>query len=402
MKPFEKLISFEQALDIITERIEPLSQTEFVPLDFALGRVSAANIIARYNTPSFNRAAVDGYAVKASDTAGATAKHPVFLKLADTIYAGQTAASEKLAGGECMYIMTGAMMPAGADGVVMVEQTTRNDREVQVFKPVNKWDHIGHKGEDITRGEVITKLNDFITPGMIGVLASQGFKKVSVFARPKVAVMPTGEEVVEVGRRLKPGELYDINSHTLAALVRESGGEPMRLPITGDNLEDIQASFSRALVCDILVTSGGSSMGEKDLIVNVLEEWGRVFFHGVNIKPGKPTTFAVVRDKPVFGMPGYPTSCLLNAYLFLAPAIRKMAHLPEKPILSVEAKLGESARGGSGRRRYQTVKISDNVAYPVFKESGAITGMAHAQGFIIIPEGVDYLEKGTKVRVTYF
>jgi molybdopterin molybdotransferase len=402
MKPFEKLISFEEAVNTITEHIEPISQTEFVSLDAALGRVSAADIIARYNTPSFNRAAVDGYAVKAADTAGATAKHPVFLKLVDTIYAGHTAASGKLASGECMYIMTGAMMPAGADGVVMVEQTARNAREVRFFKPVNKGDHIGLKGEDITRGEVITKLNDFITPGMIGVLASQGFKKVSVFARPKVAVMPTGEEVVEVGRRLKPGELYDINSHTLAALVRESGGEPVRLPITGDNLEDIQASFSRALVCDILVTSGGSSMGEKDLIVNVLEEWGRVFFHGVNIKPGKPTTFAVVRDKPVFGMPGYPTSCLLNAYLFLAPAIRKMAHLSEKPILSVEATLSERARGGSGRRRYQTVKLSDNVAYPVFKESGAITGMAQAQGFIIIPEGADYLEKGSKVIVTCF
>jgi molybdenum cofactor synthesis domain-containing protein len=402
MKPFEKLISFEEALNTITEHIKPISQTEFVSLDAALGRVSADDIVARYNTPAFNRAAVDGYAVKAADTAGATTEHPVILKLADTLYAGRTAAGGKLVSGECMYIMTGAMMPAGADGVVMVEQTARNAREVRFFNPINKGDHIGRKGEDITRGEVITKLNDFIAPGMIGVLASQGFKKVSVFARPKVAVMPTGEEVVEVGRRLKPGELYDINSHTLAALVRESGGEPVRLPITGDNIEDIKSSFSRALACDILVTSGGSSMGEKDLIVNVLEEWGRVFFHGVNIKPGKPTTFAVVQEKPVFGMPGYPTSCLLNAYLFLGPAIRKMARLPEKPALSVEAKLGESAKGGSGRMRFQTVSISDNIAYPVFKESGAITGMARAQGFIIIPGGVDYLKKGSKVRVNYF
>jgi molybdenum cofactor synthesis domain-containing protein len=213
--------------------------------------------------------------------------------------------------------------------------------------------------------------------------------------------MPTGEEIIDVGKRLKRGQLYDINSHTLAAVIRGSGGEPVALPITGDSLEDIRASLAAALCSDMVVTSGGSSMGEKDLIINVLEECGQVLFHGIRIKPGKPTTFAVVGGKPVLGMPGYPTSCLLNAHLLLGPSVRKMARLPPRRGLTATAFLAGRVSAGSGRQRFQTVAIEGDVARPIFKESGAITGTAKADGFIVVPEDT-VLEQGHEVVINFF
>ncbi len=171
--------------------------------------------------------------------------------------------------------------------------------------------------------------------------------------------------------------------------------------VTGDTLESIKSSIKGALSADMIVTSGGSSMGEKDLIINVLEEWGQVFFHGVKIKPGKPTTFAVVKNKAVLGLPGYPTSCLLNAYLLLAPAIRKMGRLPLKSALTARAVLAERVAAGPDRVRFQTVRLESGKADPVFKESGAITGMAYADGYIVIQEGC-VLEKGAEVEVFLF
>jgi molybdopterin molybdotransferase len=240
-----------------------------------------------------------------------------------------------------------------------------------------------------------------LNPGKIGVLASQGLCRVLVFEKPIVAIMPTGEEVVEIGGRLKTGQLYDINSHTLAAVVRENGGIPKACNITGDTIEAIKSSIEAALEADMLVTSGGSSMGEKDLIINVLEEWGEVFFHGIKVKPGKPTTFAVVKNKPVLGMPGYPTSCLINAYLLLGPAIRKMGHMPHKHNLNARATLGERVVCSRDRMRFQTVKMENGMAYPIIKESGAITGTAYADGYVVVPEGKS-MEKGSEVTVTFF
>jgi molybdenum cofactor synthesis domain-containing protein len=213
--------------------------------------------------------------------------------------------------------------------------------------------------------------------------------------------MPTGEEVVEVGGRLKPGQLYDINSHTLAAVVRENGGVPLTFKITGDTIESIKNSIKTALEADFLVASGGSSMGEKDLIINVLEEWGQVYFHGIKVKPGKPTTFAVVKNKPFLGMPGYPTSCLINAYLLLGPAVRKMGHMPLKSDVQIQSTLYDRLIGSPDRMRFQTVKVISGNAKPIMKESGAITGMAYADGYVVVPQG-NVMEKGSAVTVNFF
>jgi molybdenum cofactor synthesis domain-containing protein len=402
MKPFGNLISFDEAKDIINRHILPVERKEHVAIDSALSRVAAEDIAALHNTPPFDRAGVDGYAVRASDSSGATANCPIQLKLVDSLCAGPTTVTTpKLQPNQCIGICTGAPMPDGANAVVMVEDTARDGETVSMFKSVDAQCHVGFKGEDIREGELVIERGKVLNAGKIGVLASQGLTQVMVYAKPRVAIMPTGEEIVEVGRPLKPGQLYDINSHTLAAVVRENGGEPVMIPITGDSLDEIRAALEIALRCDLVVTSGGSSMGEKDLIINVLEECGKVLFHGIRIKPGKPTTFAVASDKPVMGMPGYPTSCLINAHLLLGPAIRKMGHLPARRNLATRAVMGERVSVGSGRQRFQTVRLDSNLAYPIFKESGAITGTALADGYIVIPEDTVF-EKGSDVSVNFF
>jgi molybdenum cofactor synthesis domain-containing protein len=394
------LISLEEARQIIDRHVAGIERTESIHIDEALGRISAENITANSDTPSFNRAGVDGYAVKAGDTFGATPNTPTRLRLIDCVYAG-TIPKGELSTGECIQICTGAPMPVGADAVVMVEDTMRSGADISIFRSLSPQSSIGFKGEDIKKGEGIIEAGQLLNPGKIGVLASQGLRRVLVYEKPMVAVMPTGKEIIEIGERLKPGQLYDINSHTLSAVVKENGGIPLAMKVTGDSLEAIRSSLKSALAADIIVISGGSSMGEKDLIINVLEECGEVFFHGIKVKPGKPTAFAVVKNKPVLGMPGYPTSCLLNAYLLLGPAVRKMGHMPQKHNLNMRVPLGERVAGGRDRIRFQTVRVADGIAYPIIKESGAITGTAYADGYFSVPVDA-IMEKGSEVTVTFF
>lgn len=401
MKPFGILISFEEARGIVDKHVSPVDAVEYVHIDASLNRISAEDIVALHNTPPFDRAGVDGYAVIAADTSGAAPGNPVRLVLRESLYAGSVPGLKTLLPGECIGICTGAEMPPGADAVVMVEDTGTEDGRIAIFRSLSHLNNIGFKGEDIRKGEQVIDKNKMIDAGKIGVLASQGLTQVLVYRKPRIAVMPTGEEVVDIGKPLGRGQLYDINSHTLAAVIRSNGGEPVVLPVTGDSLDAVRTSLAAALCSDMVVTSGGSSMGEKDLIINVLEECGQVLFHGIRIKPGKPTTFAVVDGKPVLGMPGYPTSCLLNAHLLLGPSVLKMARLPARRGLTARAFLSESVSAGSGRQRFQTVAIEGDVARPIFKESGAITGTARADGFIVVPEDT-VLGQGHEVVVNYF
>ena len=273
---------------------------------------------------------------------------------------------------------------------------------MKIFKSVTPGSNIGKMGEDIKEGAIVLKADVLLDAGKVGVLASQGLSRVKVYQKPKIAIIPTGEEVVQAGNKLDSGQLYDINSHTIAALVNASGGTPVKIGIAGDKIEELRATIKEALKSDIVVLSGGSSVGERDLLVDVIEGWGEILFHGVQVKPGKPTIFAMIEGKPLLGMPGYPTSCLINSYLFLAPAIRKMAHLPPRRLETVKAKLSRSVPGSTGRRQFLTVKLVGDEAVSVFKESGTITSIANADGYIEIPENIDLLEKGTIVTVTLF
>ncbi len=241
-----------------------------------------------------------------------------------------------------------------------------------------------------------------LDPGKLGVLASQGITQIRVYARPMVAVIPTGDEIAAAGKELAEGQIYDINSHTVSAVVNHNGGSAIRFDVIGDTRQKLKNAIKRALKADLIVFSGGSSVGERDMLVDILSEEGGVLFHGVQIKPGKPTMFGIIQGKPFWGMPGYPTSCLMNAYILLAPAVRKAAHLPPERQLKLSASLGCRVSGSIGRRQFLPVRLEGDKAMPLFKESGAITGTALADGYVVVPENTDVLEAGSPVTVTLF
>jgi molybdopterin molybdotransferase len=401
MKPFGALLPFKQARAVVDAHIEPIDRTETVDIDEAVGRVLAEKIVATQNTPPFNRSAMDGYAVKAADTSGAGREKPAVLKMVGELHAGD-APGVAVGRGQCVQIATGAMMPEGADAVVIVEDTDNDSGRIKIYKEAAPLSNVGVKGADIKAGETVLSPGIYLDAGKIGVIASQGIERVKVYEKPRVAIMPSGEEVVELGKKLKTGQLYDINSHTVISVVKENGGIPVLPGIISDNPEDIRAKIAGALdKSDFIVISGGSSVGEKDLIAEVVGEKGTILFHGVQIKPGKPTMFALIEGKPVFGMPGHPTSCVLNSYLFVSPALRKMARLPQKRAEKVSATMTEKTSGDKVRVQFMTVRVDGDKATPVFRESGAITSIARADGYIEIPAG-GQVEKGEQVTVTLF
>jgi molybdenum cofactor synthesis domain-containing protein len=233
-------------------------------------------------------------------------------------------------------------------------------------------------------------------------VAALGLAEVEVFRLPRVALLSTGNEIVEPGRPLAPGEIYDVNKYTVAGVVREHGGIPVFVRTAADTLEDLSRAVDECLAHDILVFSGGSSVGERDLIMDVLAARGTVLFHGISVKPGKPTAFGLIEGKPVFGLPGYPTSCLTNAYVLLAPALRKIGRLPPALSRQITLPLGQRVVSAPGRHQFYTVRVENGVAMPAFKASGDITSMSQADGYIEIPADVDVVERGEPVEVKLF
>jgi len=226
--------------------------------------------------------------------------------------------------------------------------------------------------------------------------------EVEVYARPRIAILSTGNEIVDPGRPLGPGQIYDINTFTLSAIIDAHGGVPVVLPTAEDTIDSLSRSIDEALPADVLVFSGGSSVGERDLIMDVLVKRGEVLFHGVAVKPGKPTVLGRVDGRPVLGMPGYPTSCLSNGYMLLVPMLRRMARLPDYAPRIVRVPLARRIVSTTGRHQFYTVKIMDGIAVPAFKASGDITSMAHADGYLEIPAQVDIVEAGQMVDVKLF
>jgi molybdenum cofactor synthesis domain-containing protein len=249
---------------------------------------------------------------------------------------------------------------------------------------------------------VVLSAGTFLNPSRLGALSALGLTTVNVFARPRVAILSTGDEIVEPGSPLGPGQIYDINKVTLSSVVSEHGGVPVPFRNATDNLDDLSRAVDDCLAEDLLVFSGGSSVGRRDLIIDVLVAKGEILFHGIAVKPGKPTAFGRIGPKLVFGMPGYPTSCLSNAYILLAPALRRIARLPPQPIRSLTVPLGARVSSVPDRHQFYSVRIENGVAMPAFKASGDITSMSRADGYIEIPMGVGAVEKGEVVEVKLF
>jgi molybdopterin molybdotransferase len=403
MRPIRETIPLDEARALVLDAARPIERTERVALSDATGRVIAVSPTAGMDVPPFDRAAMDGYAVRAQDTFGAGKDEPKVLRMIETVYTGQLP-SRAVGAGECIEIATGAPMPRGADAVVMVEETDRDpgSSDVRVFTPVYPRQNVGRRGADIAAGQTILRSDDVLTPSRLGALAAVGIADVEVYAKPRVAILSTGNEIVEPGRPLGAGQIYDINRFTLASIVAAHGGVAVVLPSAQDSIDALSAAIDAALANDILVFSGGSSVGERDLIFDAIVQRGEVLFHGIAVKPGKPTIFGRVKDTPVFGMPGYPTSCLSNGYMLLVPMLRRMARLPEHRPHIVRAPLARRIVSTTGRHQFYTVRIVAGAAVPAFKASGDITSMAHADGYIEIPAQTDIVEAGEPVDVKLF
>ncbi len=402
MRPIRETIPLDEARAVIEETLPVIDRRERVPLLQAGGRVLAGDIQSARDVPPFARAAMDGFALRAEDTFGASRYEPRTLRIVEKVYTGQMP-TVTVGAGDCVEIATGAPLPDGADAVVMVEETERASAvDVRVLTPVYPRQNVGRQGADIVRGQVVLRAGSVLNPSRIGALAALGETDVEVFAKPSVAILSTGNEIVEPGRELAPGQIYDINRFTLSTIVAEHGAIPTSYQTAEDTLDDLERAIDACLASDVLVFSGGSSVGERDLILDVIRRRGQVLFHGIAVKPGKPTVFGEIDGTPVFGMPGYPTSCLSNAYMLLVPALRRMAHLPPYQGRQVSLPLAQRIVSTTGRHQFFTVRIADGQAVPAFKASGDITSMSLADGYIEIPASTDIVEKGEIVDVKLF
>ena len=379
----------------------PVDRVERLSIDEAAGRVLAAPVISAIDVPPFDRAAMDGYAVIAQDTFGASRHDAKILRSVETVYTGVTP-SRRISAGECAEISTGAPLPEGADAVVMVEETERTDASVRVFTPVYPGQHVGRRAGDIAAGQSVLTAETPLNAARLGALAAIGALEVDVYDKPQVAIISTGNEIVGPGQPLAPGQIYDINRFTLSTIINAHGGDVAAATTVPDTLSDLLRAMDSAASADLIIFSGGSSVGERDLIVDALQEAGEVIFHGIAVKPGKPTILGRAGGKPVLGMPGNPTSCLSNAHVLLIPMLRKMARLPEYIPQTVNVPLARRIVSTTGRHQIYTVRVIDGTAVPAFKGSSDITSMAHADGYIEIPSQTDIIEAGETVKVKLF
>jgi putative molybdopterin biosynthesis protein len=408
---FKKLVSVDEAQSILVKNYVPKPVgVEVVPLSESYSRVLAREVTSPLDIPPFDRSTVDGYAVKAENTFGAEEAHALKLKLIGRVSIGETP-KVKIQKGALAEIVTGAPIPDGANAVVMVEYTERQDDFVLVRQAVSVGENIMKAGSDIHKGEDALNKGTVLSPYQIGVLAAVGSAKAEVYKRPRVAVFSTGAEVVEPGKPLKPGKIFDINAHALSAAVLDCGGEPLNMGIVQDEPEKMQAALSKALeTADVVITSGGVSVGPTDIIPKVLDTLGKpgVIIYGIAIRPGKPTAIALVNRKLVFSLPGHPTSSLLIFHLFVRPVLLRMAGREEERSMTLKAKISERLFPSRGRRTYVTVTLKKNrsgelIASPVSAGvSGAITTLSKADGFTVINENQQFVEKGTVVNVELF
>jgi putative molybdopterin biosynthesis protein len=415
----------EQFLDVIdrdeAERrfhavldLRPLPAEE-VPLVHALDRVLAQDILAPLDVPSFDRANVDGFAVHAADTFGASEERPRSLRLNRDVLSTGMVPRQEVVPGTATTIATGAVVPRGADAVVMVEHTDADGERLLVRRPVAPGANITFAGTDVGRGETVLRRGELLTSRETGVLASLGLAQVSVVRRPRVAILSTGDELIASGTPMRPGLVYDSNATILADAVREQGSEPVLLGIVPDDAAILERTLRGALDHDMVLLSGGTSKGAGDISYRVVAGLGPpgVVAHGIALKPGKPLCLAAVRTGdgrtvPVVVLPGFPTSAIFTFHEFVAPILRRLAARPERAETIVRAQLPLRVNSERGRTEYLLVGLvaaesgtstPAYSAYPMGKGSGSVTAFSRADGFVIIPRQREYLEAGSSVDV---
>jgi molybdopterin molybdotransferase len=411
---FFKVKAPDEVRSILREIARPLSAETIRLAEDSLGRVLAEDIRSPVDLPGFERAIMDGFAVRAKDTFGASPGAPAYLKLAGEVKMGE-AASVKPSLGEAIRVSTGSMMPDGADAVVMVEYTDfLDDETIEVVRAAAPGDYIVGKTEDLHEGEIMLRRGHVIRPQDVGALAGVGITSVKVSRQPRVAVISSGDEIIPPDEMPQVGQIRDINSYSLACLAQQAGGIPLRLGIVRDDFESLRSRLAEGLgKADIALISGGSSVGARDVTLDVIRSFdsAEILVHGVSIRPGKPTIIARVDGKYLFGLPGNPVSVMVTFDLFVGFLVRSLsgAKEPAWEPRYVKARLNRNIASAPGREDYISVRLivgathaSPLLAEPVLGRSALISTMVKADGLIRIPLESEGLEEGTEVEVAIF
>jgi molybdopterin molybdotransferase len=398
------MLSIEQALEQILEAFHPL-ESERVPIVDALGRVLAEDVYADVDIPPHSNSSMDGYAVLAADTTGASRKAPVRLRVVGELAAGYVTET-KVEPGAVIRIMTGAPIPPGADAIVKVEDTASEDEWVEIFAEAPLGQYIRPAGEDVCQGELVLRRGTVVRPQEIGMLATLGQKDVSVVRRPRVAILATGDEIVEIDAPLALGKIRNSNSYSNAAQVVRYGGIPVMLGIARDQVDELTKKIREGLAqgVDLFLTSGGVSVGDFDVVKDVLAAEGEIGFWRVRMKPGKPLAFGRIGDVPVLGLPGNPVSVMVSFEMFVRPAILKMLGRTDLERPTVEATLMDEVKRKDDRRHFLRVRVEEQAGeYRATltggQGSGILSSMVKANGFAILPEEWTHAPAGARVRV---
>jgi molybdopterin molybdotransferase len=408
MPEFLKLVSPDEALEILFQSIDPIIQCETIQSTAALGRVTCKEILSPQDLPEFRRSTVDGYAVLAKDTHGASESLPAYLKIIGEVLMG-TSPDFGLFGKDCSIIHTGGMLPKRADAVIMLEDSQLLESgDLEIYKSVAVGENVIEVGEDIKAGEEVIPNGKKLRPSEIGGLMALGITEVSVAKKPIFGILSSGDEVIPPDQKTNPGQVRDINSYTLSSLIEILGGEPVHYGIISDSHDEMLAVMQRALrECDHIIVTAGSSASSRDLTAEIMNKMGKpgVLVHGVNIKPGKPTIFGVCGGQVMIGLPGNPVSALVIAMILVAPIIDSFLGLVhDLPKPSLQAKLTVNVASQAGREDWVPVRLSESkdgryLAEPVFGRSNLIFILSRSHGIVKIPAPTTGIEAGTQVEV---
>lgn len=415
MPEFFNVLPPDDARELLFEHLTRVMPAEAAPTAEAVGRVTAGTVVAPHSLPSFRRSTMDGYAVRAADTYGASETLPAFLTVVGEVPMGERAGVE-LGSGEAAIVHTGGMIPETADAVVQVELTQKMDErmafphEIEVLKAMAVGQNVLQVGEDVQEGDEILPGGHRLRPQDLGGLLALGMTKVAVARRPRVAILATGDEVVDPARTTGPGEIRDINSYTVSGQTVQAGGTPVRGGIIPDDLAQMEAAAEQMLAeNDMLVMSAGSSVSVRDMTVKVIDGLGKpgVLLHGVATRPGKPTIVGAVEGKPVVGLPGNPVSAMIQFDMFGVPAIYRLQGLKERPRQgSVWARLSQNLASETGREDYVPARLEEDgeglTAVPVFGKSNLIYTLVNADGLIKVPLNKGGVPAGEWVEVRLF
>jgi molybdopterin molybdotransferase len=403
LRGFQKLVTIEEAKKLFFNSLKiGRRKTEIVSVWCALNRVLAEDIIAEEDLPRFDRSAVDGYAVRAEDTFGASQFKPRTLKL--------TNASE-LESGEAKQVWTGNPLPKGSDAVLMLENVKPiGDSQIEVWTAVTPGENVSKRGEDIAKGEVAVKAGTRLKPHHLALISALGKSEVKVFEKPKVAILATGNELVEVGEKPREDQIYETNRVLLASLCHELGAQPIDLGIAKDNVEEISEKLKHGLEkADAVITTGGTSVGASDLVPTAINRLGEpgVLIHGVAMRPAMPTALAIVNDKPIIVLSGNPVAAFFGFEVFTRPLILKMLGVENEPRPVVTARLTRRTSTALGRKTFVRVRVfqqnGEFFAEPISaRGSGIISTLTRANGYVIVPENREGLEEGETVQVHLF